>query len=82
MTGVVIGRDPGEVEARRHAIGERRDDPGFEPPPSWITGTPEEARAQLDALAAAGVDRVMLQLLLHEDVEQIALIGRELQPGG
>ena len=27
------------------------------------------------ALAAAGVDRVMLQLLLHDDLDQIALIG-------
>ena len=30
------------------------------------------------ALADAGVDRVMLQLLLHEDLDQIALIGGEL----
>jgi alkanesulfonate monooxygenase SsuD/methylene tetrahydromethanopterin reductase-like flavin-dependent oxidoreductase (luciferase family) len=81
MTGIVVGRDAGEVQARRRAIGERRGDPGFQPPDSWITGTPDEARAQLEALAEAGVDRVMLQLLLHEDVAQIELIGRELQPG-
>jgi alkanesulfonate monooxygenase SsuD/methylene tetrahydromethanopterin reductase-like flavin-dependent oxidoreductase (luciferase family) len=78
MTGAVIGRDAGEVAERTRAIGARRDDPAFAPPPSWIAGTVDEARAQLDGLAAAGVDRVMLQLLLHDDLDQIALIGRDL----
>jgi alkanesulfonate monooxygenase SsuD/methylene tetrahydromethanopterin reductase-like flavin-dependent oxidoreductase (luciferase family) len=78
MTGAVIGRHAAEVDARKDAIGERRGDPDFEPPPSWIHGTIDEARSQLATLAAAGVDRVMLQLLLHEDLEQIELIGREL----
>jgi alkanesulfonate monooxygenase SsuD/methylene tetrahydromethanopterin reductase-like flavin-dependent oxidoreductase (luciferase family) len=78
MTGAVIGRTRAETDARKHAIGERRDDPDFEPPPAWIHGTVDEARGQLAALARAGVDRVMLQLLLHEDLEQIELIGREL----
>jgi alkanesulfonate monooxygenase SsuD/methylene tetrahydromethanopterin reductase-like flavin-dependent oxidoreductase (luciferase family) len=78
MTGAVIGRNRAEVDARMHAIGARRDDPDFEPPAGWIHGTIDEARIQLADLADAGVDRVMLQLLLHEDLEQIALIGREL----
>jgi alkanesulfonate monooxygenase SsuD/methylene tetrahydromethanopterin reductase-like flavin-dependent oxidoreductase (luciferase family) len=78
MTGAVIGRSQAEVDARQHAIGERRDEPDWEPGTSWIHGTLDEARVQLDALAEAGVDRVMLQLLLHEDLEQIELIGREL----
>ncbi len=76
MLGAVIGRDRAEIAERRRAIGERRGDPGFEPPPAWIQGTPDEAREQLAALAAVGVDGVMLQLLLHEDVEQVGLIGR------
>jgi alkanesulfonate monooxygenase SsuD/methylene tetrahydromethanopterin reductase-like flavin-dependent oxidoreductase (luciferase family) len=79
MTGIAIGRDAGEVAARTRAVGELRDDPTFEPPPSWIAGTVDQAREQLGALERAGVDRVMLQLLLHDDVEQIELIGRELQ---
>jgi alkanesulfonate monooxygenase SsuD/methylene tetrahydromethanopterin reductase-like flavin-dependent oxidoreductase (luciferase family) len=78
MTGAVIGRNRAEVDARTDAIADRRDDPDFQPGPSWIHGTIDEARGQLDALAEAGVDRVMLQLLLHEDLEQIELIGREL----
>jgi alkanesulfonate monooxygenase SsuD/methylene tetrahydromethanopterin reductase-like flavin-dependent oxidoreductase (luciferase family) len=82
MTGAVLGRDQAEVEARTRAIAERRGEPSFAPAASWITGTPDKARAQIAALAEAGVDRVMLQLLLHEDVAQIELIGRELQAGG
>jgi hypothetical protein len=33
---------------------------------------------RLRELAELGVDRVMLQLLLHDDVDQIALIGGDL----
>jgi alkanesulfonate monooxygenase SsuD/methylene tetrahydromethanopterin reductase-like flavin-dependent oxidoreductase (luciferase family) len=78
MTGAVLGRDRGEVAERARAIGERLDTPGFAPPEQWITGTPDEAAEQLRRLAEAGVDRVMLQLLLHDDVAQIELIGRDL----
>jgi F420-dependent oxidoreductase-like protein len=78
MTGAAVGRDRGEVDARIRAIAARRDDPGFRPGPSWIVGTVDQAAEQLTGLAQAGVDRVMLQLLLHDDLEQIELIGREL----
>jgi len=78
MTGAVLGRDAGEVADRARRIGERTDTPDFTPPESWIAGTVDEAAGQLRALAGAGVDRVMLQLLLHDDLDQVALIGREL----
>lgn len=80
MTGAVIGRDRADVEARTRAVAERRTEPDFTPPESWIAGTLDEARDQLAALAGVGVDRVMLQLLLHDDLEQVELIGRELGP--
>ena len=80
MTGCVVGRDRSEVAERTRAVGARMGDDGFAPPPGWIAGTPEEAAEQLAAMAGAGVNRMMLQLLLHEDLEQIALIGRELAP--
>ena len=35
---------------------------------------------KLRELAEAGVDRVMLQHLLHQDVEMVELIGREIIP--
>ena len=78
MTGAVLGRDRAEVSERARAIGELRGEPGFAIPEAWISGTPDEAREQLRRLAEAGVDRVMLQLLLHDDVAQIELIGRRL----
>lgn len=78
MTGAVLGRDRAEVSERARAIGELRGEPGFAIPEAWISGTPDEAREQLQRLAEAGVDRVMLQLLLHDDVAQIELIGRRL----
>jgi F420-dependent oxidoreductase-like protein len=78
MTGAIIGRDDAEVEGRLARLKAEHD---REPEESWIVGTPDVAVAQLRALADAGVDRVMLQLLLHDDVEQIRLIGTELAPG-
>lgn len=70
MTGCVIGRTAEEYERRRAAV--LGDDT---PHPAWVSGTPDEASEQLRELADAGVDRVMLQLLLHDDLDQIALIG-------
>ena len=71
MTGFVIGRDEAEVESRRRALSAR----GSEVRPSWIVGTHDQAREQLAALAGDGVDRVMMQMLLHDDLDQVALIG-------
>jgi alkanesulfonate monooxygenase SsuD/methylene tetrahydromethanopterin reductase-like flavin-dependent oxidoreductase (luciferase family) len=78
MTAAVLGRDAAEVRDRTERVGAKTGEPGFAPPESWIVGTVDEAATQLRALAAAGVDRAMLQLLLHDDLDQVALIGREL----
>jgi F420-dependent oxidoreductase-like protein len=73
MTGFVAGRDGAEYEARArrlaevHGIGEM--------PKGWITGTADEVRDQLAGLSDAGVHRVMLQNLLHDDLDVVALIG-------
>lgn len=75
MTGAVLGRDADEVAARTARVGAKMGDPGFARPDAWIGGTPSEALAQLRALGEAGVDRVMLQLLLHDELDQIALVG-------
>ncbi len=40
----------------------------------------DEARERVAALEAAGVERVMLQHLLHDDLEAIELVGREILP--
>ena len=42
----------------------------------WIIGTPDAARQTIEALAAAGAQRVMLQDFLPRDLEMVALLGR------
>jgi F420-dependent oxidoreductase-like protein len=85
MTGVLVGSDRDDLRARARRLAERA---GTEPDPErlraggegWIVGTPDEAAEQLAALRDAGADRVMLQHLVHDDLETIALIGSELAP--
>jgi F420-dependent oxidoreductase-like protein len=42
----------------------------------WIIGTPDEAHHRIDALGAAGAQRIMLQDFLPRDLEMVALLGR------
>ena len=42
----------------------------------WIIGTPDQARERIEAFAAAGVQRIMLQDFLPRDLEMVALLGR------
>jgi F420-dependent oxidoreductase-like protein len=86
MTGIAIGRDRAEARERIRRLLERlgrdEDPDGFarERGERWIIGTVDDAVARLRELADAGVDRVMLQHLVHEDLETVELIGRELAP--
>jgi F420-dependent oxidoreductase-like protein len=70
MTGFVAGRDRAEYEQRARRLAGEHDLPD-----TWITGTADDALAQLAALRDAGVARVMLQNLLHDDLDVVALIG-------
>ncbi len=45
-----------------------------------VVGSCDETAEQLRAYARAGCERVMLQHLLHRDLEPVRLIGRELAP--
>ena len=45
-----------------------------------LAGTPDELVAGLREFEAAGVERVMLQHVVHEDLDVVATIGRELVP--
>ena len=63
----------------------RPRDAGFE---DWLAGvrehslvgTVDEVAARLREYEAVGCERVMLQHLLHADLEPVRLIGRELAP--
>jgi F420-dependent oxidoreductase-like protein len=77
MTGVVVGRDEGEVRERTRLLAER----GAElSEPALIVGTVDDVAEWLGALRDAGVARVMCQQLLHTDLDQVALIGEQLAP--
>jgi F420-dependent oxidoreductase-like protein len=89
MTGVLIGADRDELHARAERLAALRGEelPGGDPaayvaarPPGWIVGTPDEAVAQLRALADAGVARVMLQHHLHAELDVVALLGERIAP--
>jgi alkanesulfonate monooxygenase SsuD/methylene tetrahydromethanopterin reductase-like flavin-dependent oxidoreductase (luciferase family) len=80
MTGCVVGADRGAVERR---LGRLAQLAGSHDPPSGETsvhGTVDEAVERLRGYADAGVDRMMLQHLLPDDLEMVELIGREIAP--
>jgi F420-dependent oxidoreductase-like protein len=84
MTGVVIGTDQSELRARASRVAAKQGSDADElisrPPAGWVVGTVEDAAEQLAALRDAGVARVMCQHLAHDDLDAIAVIGRELAP--
>ena len=85
MVGFVLGSDESELRERSRRIGERF---GGQPGEAVLernrargtAGTPEQVAEGLRALEEVGVRRVMLQHLLHDDLETVELIGRELVP--
>lgn len=84
MTGAVVGRDETDLRDRTARYveitkeGRPVDEFLRDKPPHMIVGTLEEAAQQLRAFADAGLDRIMLQHLAHEDAEMVPLLG-ELQ---
>ncbi|HEX2118390.1 MAG TPA: TIGR03560 family F420-dependent LLM class oxidoreductase [Acidimicrobiales bacterium] len=81
MTGCVVGRDNEELSSRARAVMAKRGDTGpddawlDERGEEWVVGTMDQAAERLGAMEEAGVQRVMLQHLAHEDVEMVALLG-------
>ena len=82
MTLCVVGRDETEVAERLARVDEIRSRAGSAPPrsPGALVGTVEQAVARLLEYEAAGVERVFLQALAHDDLEMVRLIGAELLP--
>jgi alkanesulfonate monooxygenase SsuD/methylene tetrahydromethanopterin reductase-like flavin-dependent oxidoreductase (luciferase family) len=62
--------------------------PNVGPPEKWfdelrrrgLAGGPDELAAGLREFEAVGVERVMLQHVVHDDLDVVATIGRELAP--
>ncbi|HEY8646898.1 MAG TPA: LLM class flavin-dependent oxidoreductase, partial [Gaiellaceae bacterium] len=70
MTGCVVGRDESELRDR---LKQFKNISGQDAPP--ISGTVDQVVAQLREYEQAGVERVMLQHLVHEDVEMVSVLG-------
>jgi F420-dependent oxidoreductase-like protein len=86
MTGLLAGEDRADLLERAGRLAEWRGHPGGAEsflgavPESWLAGTVDEVTIGLRELAEAGVERVMLQHLLHRDLAAVELIGRRLAP--
>ena len=85
MVGTLIGETETAVRLRELALlSAFETDPAdgeswfAERRPRWIVGTPEAARDQVRAYAAAGVERLMLQDFLPRDLDHIDLMGEAL----
>jgi F420-dependent oxidoreductase-like protein len=79
MTTCIVGANESELRARIQALAERSA--GFNPDaPPVIAGTVPRVVERLRELEAVGVERVMLQHLVHDDVEMVHLIGAEVAP--
>jgi len=89
MAGVLVGRTEAEVaerRARQVAIFGGDDDGAEawleERKDRWITGTPDEATSMIAAYAATGVDRLLFQDFLPQDLDHIAVMGELFDRGG
>jgi alkanesulfonate monooxygenase SsuD/methylene tetrahydromethanopterin reductase-like flavin-dependent oxidoreductase (luciferase family) len=86
MTGFLVGETHEEMRKRAHVLYSRR--PREQSFDDWldayseesVVGSVDEVVARLRAYESAGCDRVMLQHLLHTDLEPVRLLGRELAP--
>ena len=73
---VCIGSDEAEIARRALSIGREVD----ELRANGVCGTPAEAVERLQSWAAAGVDRVYLQVLDLADLDHLDLIAGEVMP--
>jgi F420-dependent oxidoreductase-like protein len=86
MTGCLVGETRADaLERAQELYGRAPRQMSFD---DWlgaysqraVVGSVDEVAGRLRAYAAAGCERVMLQHLLHADLEPVRLIGRELAP--
>jgi F420-dependent oxidoreductase-like protein len=84
MATVLVGADESELRRRAERLAERRGQDADSLlgalRASAVAGTIDEAVERLHELERAGAQRVMLQHLLHDDLDAVELIGRELIP--
>jgi F420-dependent oxidoreductase-like protein len=78
MATVLVGANEADLARRGRRMADAGMDDGDHS--TWIHGTVPQAVERLGELAGAGVERMMLQHLLHDDLEAVELFGAELAP--
>jgi F420-dependent oxidoreductase-like protein len=76
MHAFAIGSDERDLRARRERLAAW----GHADTSGWLAGTPDQVADRLREYADAGVERVMLQHLLHRDHEALELVAAEVVP--
>ena len=79
MTGCIVGEDADDLGRRAQKLMLQEGDPHawlLSLPDVYVTGTVSTASEKLRALEKAGVDRVMMQMQAHDDVEMVHVLGR------
>ena len=81
MVPWLMGNDAGDLQARAERLAAWQGSSSAQAvidefAPVGVTGTFAEGVARLQEYRAAGVDRIMLQHLLHDDLDAIALLER------
>jgi alkanesulfonate monooxygenase SsuD/methylene tetrahydromethanopterin reductase-like flavin-dependent oxidoreductase (luciferase family) len=81
MTPAVVGSDRVDLLERIHRYAEIRGEDASDPeaylrqqPPQVLAGTVAEVAKRIEELEDAGVERLMLQYLMHEDLDGVDLI--------
>jgi F420-dependent oxidoreductase-like protein len=84
MAGVLVGRNEGEIERRKHdLLAAFGDEEGSEAwfttrERRWVIGTPDRARAMVARFADAGAERLMLQSFIPRDLDMIDVMAEAL----
>jgi F420-dependent oxidoreductase-like protein len=84
MIGTVVGADEADLADRARRVAERIGSDGDtlmrDPPNGWVVATLDQAVEQFGAYRDAGLSRVMCQLLVHDDLDAVALLGEQVAP--
>jgi alkanesulfonate monooxygenase SsuD/methylene tetrahydromethanopterin reductase-like flavin-dependent oxidoreductase (luciferase family) len=85
MTGFAIGATTARAAERATMAGALRGLPAGDDPvealgEAYVAGTPERVMDRLARFAEAGITRVMLQHLMQDDLDSVALVGTDVIP--
>ena len=86
MITTLVGADRAELEAGAARLLAKQADTGdpaeyvAHPDSASLIGNPDQILDRLAAYADAGIQKVLMQYLVHEDLDGLALLGREVIP--